>query len=132
MQIAVIIPFLCQSDTSTLQWTMEGFAQQQLTDGHVMHVLVGIDGGIGNEFSLPMLPDDRFKVIFFPRIGVAAVRNALVRQTSSDTDLLIFTHADTRPDPGMVQCHVDTMEKLPQGSLVLGSAPRTGASPVSM
>jgi hypothetical protein len=124
MHITVIIPFLHANDSHVLQWTLEGFARQQLATDYQLDVLIGVDGGAGIELRLPPMPDDRFKVLRLPRIGLAAVRNALVQQASPRTDLLIFTGADTQPDPTMVQCHADTMEKLPEGSLVLGSAPR--------
>jgi hypothetical protein len=120
----VIMPFLHENDLHVLQWTLEGFAQQQLEPSHSLDVLIGVDGGDGIELRLPPMPDDRFKVLSFSRIGSAAVRNALVGKTDARTDLLIFVNADTRPDPAMVQCHADTMLKLPPGSLVLGSAPR--------
>jgi len=128
MHTTVIIPFHHQDDLTTLQWTLEGFGRQMLKSGHSLEVLVGVDGGLGTFIKPLALPSEQFKVIQFPRIGSAAVRNALVKQARAHTDLLLFTNADTRPDPDMVQCHADTMAKLPDGSLIVGAVPweRTG------
>lgn len=89
-----------------------------------MEVLLGVDGH-GEEPELPENAGDviRFRAITFNRMGAAAVRNRLVRETTKETKLLIFGNADARPAPDMVQRHGDVIGTLPEGSMVLGSAP---------
>jgi hypothetical protein len=116
MRVAVIIPF--RGDAKLLEWTLEGYQRQILAPGNTMEVRVGIDGG---ETPAISGPDAIFQAL--PRMGAAAVRNALVHATSPETDLLIFGNADARPDPDMVQTHADALAGTPPGSMVLGAAP---------
>jgi len=120
MHTTVIIP--CRpGEESQLAWTLEGFAHQQLTPGHSLEIRVGIDG---MEPALGTLPAAcNVQVTQYPRMGAAAIRNALVAQADASTNLLIFCNSDTRPQSDMVQQHADAMIKLPANSLILGAAP---------
>ncbi len=127
MHIAVLIPFRDRGDEKLLGWTLEGYARQELSPGTTLEVRVGIDGG-DKSGTLAVQELDSpgaatMIVQIYPRIGAAAVRNALAQDCSGKTELLIFGNADARPDPDMVQRHADSMAKLPPKSLVLGSAP---------
>lgn len=116
MRIAVIIPF--RGDPTLLAWTLEGYANQQLAAGDTLDVRVGVDGG-----GAPAIAGRGAMCRIFPRSGAAAVRNALIKDTSPDTELLIFGNADARPDPDMVQRHAQSIVHTPPGSIVLGAAP---------
>jgi hypothetical protein len=124
MRTCVIIPYRPQADHSALAWTLEGFKKQQLSAGHTLDVHVGLDGPTSRT-DLPHVGASPWPVTFheFPWMGAAAVRQALVKEVGSASDLLIFTNADTRPESDLVQQHVATMAKLPSQSLVLGAAP---------
>jgi len=139
MHITVIIPFRHRGDAGLLNWTLEGFANQQLAPAHTYNILVGIDGGsdtpadpassVLQNASTSAPPDTpaatTLPIAFhnFSYMGAGAVRNALVKLTDAKTDLLLFLNADTRPAPGLLQRHIDTMSRLPPKSLVLGDAP---------
>jgi hypothetical protein len=131
MRIAVIIPF--RQHASLLQWTLAGYAQQRLAPQHALEIHVGVDGGLEQPVPLTLdLPDSPpIRIHNLPRSGAAAVRNMLVQQTSPDSELIIFGNSDARPEPDMVQCHIDALaQNLPPNSLVLGSAPwETSAAP---
>lgn len=117
LKVAVIVPF--RGDATLLAWTLDGYAHQRLTDVVDVEVRVGGDG-----CDLPPLPPSenvRFTGRHLPRQGAAAVRNALL--AADLPDLIIFGNADTRPEPDMVQRHIERMATLPAGSLVLGAAP---------
>ena len=123
MHAAVVIPFRSRGDHSLLAWTLDGYQRQQVAPGHSFEVFVGFDG---SESQVDLPGDGPVPVHghTFSWMGAPAVRNALVRETSNATDLLIFGNADARPFPDMVQCHLETMATLPPRSMVLGSAPR--------
>jgi len=116
MRIAVIIPF--RGDPALLSWTLEGYALQQLAPGDTLEVYVGVDGD-----NMPAIEGRGAVCRNFPRLGAAAVRNALVQETSPDTELLIFGNADARPEPDMVRRHAQAIAHTPPGSMVLGAAP---------
>src|SRR5512136_784000 len=81
MRIAVIIPF--RGDAKLLDWTLEGYQRQVLASGNSMEVRVGIDGG-----EAPGMSGRGIVVQTFPRMGAAAVRNALIQATSPETEVL--------------------------------------------
>ena len=116
MRIAVSIPF--RGDPGLLEWTLEGYQRQVLSAGDALEVRVGVDGG-----EVPAIDGHGAVCRAFPRLGAAAVRNALVKETSPDTELLIFGNSDARPDPDMVRRHAEAIGSTPPGSLVLGAAP---------
>lgn len=118
--VSVIIPF--RGDAQLLHWTLQGYAQQQLPPDTTLDVLVGGDGCLAPAPpTAPATPQIRFHTQELPRMGAAAIRNALAAHTTAD--LIIFGNADARPDPDMVSTHVRTLLALPPGSMVLGSAP---------
>ncbi len=117
-RVAVIIPF--RGDPALLQWTLEGYAQQILPPDITLEVLIGADG-CPTPHPPHISPPLRLTTSQFPRMGAAAVRNALVAQT--DAEILILGNADARPDPDMVAIHVATLMSQPTGNLVLGAAP---------
>ncbi len=132
MHTAVIIPFRPRdiaasgADDPLLRWTIDGYRHQQLAPGHTLELRIGEDGGsaapgpAGASDSAPSNPARLTRKIY-PRIGAAAVRNQLARLAPAD--VLIFGNADARPEPDMVQRHVDALAKLPHATMVLGSAP---------
>jgi hypothetical protein len=128
MDVAVVIPF--RGDPAVLQWTLEGFARQQLPAGMNLEVRLCGDGN-----ALPPLPPDangvRFSGMSTERVGVAEAKNLLLRD--KPCDVVIFANSDTRPENGFVAAHVARLMALPPRRLVLGSAPYErpggGASP---
>ena len=124
MHAALVIPVGPRVDAALLAWTIQGYSRQILRAHNSLEVLIGIDGDAEGS-SIPDLAGFPFGVSIkrFPRMAAAAVRNALVKDVSLQTDLLIFGNADTRPAPDMVQRHIDTIAAVPPGSMVLGSAP---------
>ncbi len=133
MHSAVLIPFRPRGDKALLQWTLDGYRRQTLAAGHTLEVQVGIDG---NPEEPPPAADELVKYHVFPRMGAAAIRNALAAASSAKTELLIFGNADARPAEDMVQQHARSMASLPgggAGAMVLGSAPwETAAVPTVM
>lgn len=121
MQVAAIIPF--RGDPTILTWVLDGFLQQQLAPGTQLTIYLGADG-----CPLPPIPDSpssniRLDARELPRLGNAAGKNLLLDVCGPDTDIILFANADTRPDPQCVQRHIDHLQTLPPGSLVLGAAP---------
>ncbi|HUB24852.1 MAG TPA: glycosyltransferase family A protein, partial [Tepidisphaeraceae bacterium] len=99
--VSVIIPF--RGDAATLNWTLDGFARQQLPADLLVDVRVGGDG------CTPPAPPAgnscvRFIVRSLDRCGVAGAKNLLLSGVQSD--VLIFANADTRPDANFVATHV--------------------------
>jgi len=124
LRIAVIIPYRHRGDDGLLPWILEGYASQRLAPGNAFDVHIGIDGAEPESLTQIRPPSGLSVGIHrYPRIGAAAVRNALVREASGDTEILVFGNADARPFPDMVQRHASRLAHLPARSLVLGSAP---------
>jgi hypothetical protein len=122
MRVAVIISF--RGDQRLLAWTLEGYAGQRLAPGHSLEVRVGWDGGTpggGADMEMEGTGAVRMYQRTFDQMGAAGVRNALVGE--ADADLIIFGNADARPEPDMVQRHIEAMAGAPAGSMVLGEAP---------
>jgi hypothetical protein len=123
MRIAVIIPF--GGDAELLEWTLEGYQRQVLAPGNSMEVRVGVDGG-----EAPVTHGSGVVIQAMPRMGAAAVRNALVKAASPEAEVLLFGSADARPESDMVQVHASTLAGTPAGSMVRGASPwEVGASP---
>jgi hypothetical protein len=116
MKIAVIIPF--RGDPKLLEWTLEGYRQQELGAEHQLDIRVGVDGG-----EAVSVGGTGISCKGYPRMGAAALRNALVKETAADTEVLIFGNSDARPEPDMVQRHAAAIAGTPAGSMVLGAAP---------
>ncbi len=114
MRVAIIIAYKPKKDHSTLMWVLDGYREQKI-NGYELDILIGNDGTGGPTLEKP------FQSYHFQHMGAAAIRNELVKRTSAD--ILIIGNADTRPDPNMVQTHVETLTRLPSKHLVLGSAP---------
>lgn len=124
MHATVIIPYRSRGDDALLEWTLDGYRHQQLEPGNSFDIHVGLDGG--DPLQMPEGPTGSaasIQIHTFEQIGAAAVRNALVRQTTAETQFLILANADSRPSATMVQCHIETLSRLPSKMLVLGSAP---------
>jgi len=132
MRIAVIIPYHPKADRGVLAWTLEGYGRQVLSS-HTLAVYLGVDGAESCQLERLKGPTlaSRHPVSWhaYPRMGAAAVRNALVTQVHPDTELLIFGNADARPDDDMVERHAATMANLPPHALVLGAAPWERVNP---
>jgi hypothetical protein len=124
MHTAVLLPYRSRGESGLLAWVLEGYAQQQLAQGHTLEVHVGFDGP-ESQIEVPFASGTGITCIAhpYPRIGAAAVRNRLAHEAASQADLFIFGNADARPMSDMVQRHADTMAQLPPQSLILGSAP---------
>ena len=119
---SVIIPF--RGDAATLLWTLDGFALQSLPNDISLDVRVGGDGCDPPVYTPPKETCNsriRFSLSSLPRSGVGGAKNLLVHGINSD--VLIFTNADTRPDAGFAAAHVRRLMSLPQGCMVLGSSP---------
>jgi hypothetical protein len=125
MDVAVVIPF--RGDAGVLQWTLEGFAQQELPAEVRVDVRLCGDGN-----PLPPLPPGgngvRFSGMTTERVGVAEAKNLLLRD--KPCDVVIFANSDTRPERNFVAAHVARLMTLPATHMVLGSAPyERSASP---
>jgi hypothetical protein len=120
VQVCVVIPF--RGDAHTLSWVLDGFAAQQLPPNVRVEVRVG-----GDDCAPPAPPaassDGQicFTTKSFPRSGAAVVRNHLLEGVASD--VVIFVNSDVRPDVHFVAAHVSRLLSLPEGFMVLGSAP---------
>jgi hypothetical protein len=126
--VSVIIPF--RGDSSTLLWTLDGFARQQLPDDIRLDVRVGGDGCPPPAYTPPV--DNmaiRFSLLSLPRSGVGGTKNLLLEGVYSE--VLIFANADTCPGPGFVAAHVWRLLHLPEGFMVLGNAPYEAPSIVT-
>jgi hypothetical protein len=120
IQVSVIIPFRGNADV--LLWTLDGFAQQVLSDDISLEIVVGGDGCSPPPFT-PSIEHPRIRFTFdsLPRSGVAGTKNRLLENLQ--THVLIFANADTRPAPNFVAAHVRRILSLPQNHMVLGSSP---------
>jgi hypothetical protein len=120
IEVVVIIPF--RGDATTLLWALDGFAQQILPGDISLDVRVGGDGCSPPAYT-PSLEraNVRFTLLALPRSGVAGAKNLLLDGVRSD--VLIFANADTRPGPEFVTAHARRLLALPDGCMVLGSAP---------
>jgi glycosyltransferase involved in cell wall biosynthesis len=118
MKVIAIVPF--RGSNETLQWVLEGLAEQQLPVDVELEVRLGADG-----CELPELPADqpstRFVGVALPQQGAASVRNALLAEADGDT--VVFFNADTRPDPDCIARHLSRLGQLPPDAMLLGAAP---------
>ncbi len=115
----MVIPF--RGDPAILNWALEGFAHQQLPDDLVLDIRIGGDGCAPHPAPQTPARNVTITLLELPRSGVCGAKNLILQDV--DTDVIIFSNADTRPEPDFVARHVSRIMSLPAGSMVLGASP---------